>query len=125
MSDLLRKKTKPNKLLNRGQKITPTTTFSLANEGSGGQPVQEAPTKKEAETKSRARKAPAQAGSTTVRVSNSVKEKLNALVTLGISNSVDSLLEILIDEYESAYLTKEEKKQYSLILEIYASKNKK
>lgn len=122
MSDLLRKKTKPNKLLNRGQKITPTTTFSLTDEISSP-PVQETPASKEAET--RASKAQAKTASTTVRVSAPIKEKLNALVTMGIAGSVDSLLEILIEEYESAYLTKEEKKQYALILDIYASKKKK
>lgn len=126
MSDLLRKKTKPNKLLNRGQQITPNTTFSLddvTSNSDGKQPVVETPAAKEVQTKTRTSKV--QAATTTVRVSSSTKEKLNALVTMGIADSVDNLLEILIEEYESAYLTKEEKKQYSLILEIYAAKKKK
>ncbi|OAH58646.1 hypothetical protein AWH48_16750 [Domibacillus aminovorans] len=126
MSDLLRKKTKPNKLLNRGQQITPNTTFTLddvTSKSESKQPVTEAPAQKELETRTRTNKV--QATTTTVRVSTPTKEKLNALVTMGIADSVDNLLEILIEEYESTYLTKEEKKQYSLILEIYAAKKKK
>jgi hypothetical protein len=124
MSDLLKKK--PNKLLNRGKQITPNTTFSLdneTNENDTKQPAQEMLEKKELEIKTRSTKG--QTTTTTVRVSTPTKEKLNALVTMGIADSVDHLLEILIEEYESTYLTKNEKKQYSLILDIYASKKKK
>ncbi|OMP66326.1 DUF5388 domain-containing protein [Domibacillus epiphyticus] len=122
MSDLLKKK--PNKLLNRGKQITPATTFSLDNDIKTREPVKEAETtpKKMPETKTRSTAA---SSTTTVRVSMSTKEKLNALVTMGTADSVDSLLEILIEEYHSTYLTKDEKKQYSLILDIYASKKKK
>ncbi|WP_050184233.1 DUF5388 domain-containing protein [Domibacillus robiginosus] len=119
MSDLLKKK--PNKLLNRGKQITPNTTFSLDNDNFE-KPKLATETKqlekKETQTKR------VQPGTTTVRVSTTTKEKLNGLVTLGIAESVDSLLEILVEEYQSNYLTKEQKKQYSLILDIYASRKK-
>ncbi|MCI2255329.1 hypothetical protein L2D08_13225 [Domibacillus sp. PGB-M46] len=119
MSDLLKKK--PNKLLNRGKQITPNTTFSLDNDSFNKPSIATDPTppeKKETQTKR------VQPGTTTVRVSTTTKEKLNGLVTLGIAESVDSLLEILVEEYQSNYLTKEQKKQYSLILDIYASRKK-
>lgn len=119
MSDLLKKK--PNKLLNRGKQITPNTTFSLDNDSYEKPKITlepKEPEKKEIQTKR------VHPGTTTVRVSTTTKEKLNGLVTLGIAESVDSLLEILVEEYQSNYLTKEQKKQYSLILDIYASRKK-
>lgn len=118
MSDLLKKK--PNKLLNRGKQITPNTTFSLENESRNEVKASPEPEKKETAPTTKK----VHPGTTTVRVSTTTKEKLNGLVTLGIAESVDSLLEILVEEYQSNYLTKEQKKQYSLILDIYASRKK-
>ena len=118
MSDLLKKK--PNKLLNRGKQITPNTTFSLDNDNT--KPVNTVPVSEKKELPAKTKKV--HSGTTTVRVSTTTKEKLNGLVTLGIAESVDSLLEILVEEYQSNYLTKEQRKQYSLILDIYASRKK-
>ncbi|MET1032148.1 DUF5388 domain-containing protein [Domibacillus tundrae] len=118
MSDLLKKK--PSKLLNRGKQITPNTTFSLDNENS--KPVNTVPEPEKKEMAAKTKKV--QPGTTTVRVSTTTKERLNGLVTLGIAESVDSLLEILVEEYQTNYLTKEQRKQYSLILDIYASRKK-
>ncbi|MCP3764647.1 hypothetical protein NLX67_20105 [Domibacillus sp. A3M-37] len=120
MSDLLKKK--PSKLLNRGKQITPNTTFSLDNENS--KPVNTVPVPEPEKKEIAAKTKKVQPGTTTVRVSTTTKERLNGLVTLGIAESVDSLLEILVEEYQTNYLTKEQRKQYSLILDIYASRKK-
>ncbi|MBM7580825.1 DUF5388 domain-containing protein [Jeotgalibacillus terrae] len=119
MSDLLRKKNKP--ILDRGNSIKPKTTFNL-EEAKDTKPV----TESAGTIREPARKKPAST-STTVRVSAMNKDKLNALVTLGVADNVDNLVDILMDEYVTSILSKDEKKQYSMILDVYNLKknNKK
>ncbi|PPA68683.1 DUF5388 domain-containing protein [Jeotgalibacillus proteolyticus] len=113
MSDLLRKKSK--QILDRGASIQPKTTFNLEEE------VRESSSKQKGTSEGRetGRKKAAANSTTTVRVSTLNKDKLNALVVLGVADNVDNLVDILMDEYISSILSKDEKKQYSLILDVY------
>lgn len=116
MSNLLNKNPK-KKLLERGPQISPASQFKL-DSVEQMQPVvtesaQNTETKK---TVSSERKA------TSVRVRKSTRNKLNALVSLNKADTIDDLLDIMIDEYMSTNLLKDEKKQFDLILELYKSK---
>lgn len=61
--------------------------------------------------------------STTTRLSYRNKDRINALVTLKGLNSVDELLDVLIDEHE-ATLTSDEKRELRTIVAIYQKKRK-
>lgn len=113
MSDLLRKK---NKLLERGAPIVPERVFTMDDLNTVSKdPVEEKkPAKKN--TRTTAEK------TTTVRVSAATKNKLNAMVTVGIADTVDQLTDVLIDEYISNILSKEEKKQLNIVLDLYKTK---
>ncbi|AQQ55249.1 DUF5388 domain-containing protein [Planococcus lenghuensis] len=119
MSDLLRKKPKK---IERSESVVPKSTFSFPETTVAHQEkVVEVPSEKE--KSSIKTKKPAEK-TTTVRVSVAMKHKLNALVTLGVADSVDQVTDILFDEYVNNILSKEEKKQLELILELYRSKLK-
>lgn len=113
MSDLLRKKPKK---IERSPTVTPKTTFS----------VNDLPQQSKEEVIVEKKAAPSKLGvtekTTTVRVSVSMKNKLNALVTMGIADTVDQLTDVLIDEYVTNILSKDEKKQLEIILDLYKSK---
>jgi hypothetical protein len=114
MSDLLKKKT--SKRLDRGQQIHPSKMFNLEKE---------VPIAEQDNVKPVISKKPINVDkTTTVRVSTSTKDRLNALVTLGTAETVDHLVDILMDEYISNILSKDEKKQLDLIFELYRSKRK-
>ncbi|PUB09480.1 DUF5388 domain-containing protein [Paenisporosarcina sp. OV554] len=116
MSDLLRKKS-PG-LIQRSQTAVPKNTFN----------IKELETKKEPDTTPVPKKATNSnviaEKSTTVRVNMSTKNKLNALVTIGIAPTVDDVIDLLINDYHSNILTKDERKQYEIIFELYKSKTK-
>lgn len=113
MSDLLRKKPKK---IERSPTVTPKTTFSVNDLPQ--QLKEEVPEKKVSPAK------PISAEkTTTVRVSVAMKNKLNALVTMGIADTVDQLADVLIDEYVTNILSKDEKKQLEIILDLYKSKS--
>lgn len=114
MSDLLKRKPKK---IERSQTVAPKTTFSLNDLPELSheevvverkQPLKPATTEK----------------TTTVRVSVGMKNKLNALVTMGVADSVDQLTDVLIDEYVTNILSKDQKKQLEIILDLYKSKMK-
>lgn len=117
MSDLLKRKPKR---IERSQTVTPRTTFSLNDLPE--QPTEEVIEKKVHETKVVEKKAAIAEKTTTVRVSVGMKNKLNALVTMGVADSVDQLADVLYDEYVNNILSKDEKKQLEIILELYKSK---
>ena len=52
------------------------------------------------------------------------KSKLNALVTLGIAPNVDEVTDLLINDYLTNILTKDERKQFEIILGLYKKKMK-
>ena len=119
MSDLLRKK-QPGKI-QRSQTVMPKNTFD----------IKEVETKKEPDkTAEVVSKKPVNTSnvvaekSTTVRLNMSTKNKINALVTLGIASTVDDVTDLLINDYISNILTKDERKQFEIIFELYKSKSK-
>lgn len=57
-----------------------------------------------------------------VRVKRSTRNKLNALVSLNKADTIDELIEIMIDEYMSVNVLKDEKKQFDLVMELYKLK---
>ncbi|MGE6489724.1 DUF5388 domain-containing protein [Paenisporosarcina sp. NPDC076898] len=120
MSDLLRKK-QPAKI-ERSQNVVPKNTFNIKE----FEPIQEP--KKESAPPSSTKKANnsnvTTEKTTTVRVSVNTKNKLNALVTLGIATTVDDVTDLLINDYLTNILTKDERKQFEIIFDLYKSKAK-
>lgn len=120
LSNLLNN-SKKKKLLDRGPKITPAQEFTLNDadtketEGSSVEPealkvvVNEKPKKTKQST-------------TTVRVEKLTRSKLNALVQMGKAETVDVLVDILIDEYVNHQLLKDEKKTYDILLNVLRKK---
>lgn len=129
MSNLLNNGKPKKRLLDRGPKIVPTQEFKLdsTNETKVEEPVQEekqssekaeqAPTKK-------TKKQDTAAQITTVRVTKATRNKLNALIQLGKADSVDVLLDILLDEYIENNLVKEEKKTFNLVFEVIQKRDR-
>lgn len=114
MSDLLRKK--PNqKLLNRASQIKPAETFSIDTKVTKPAASSPAPQPQQDVKKK----------TTTVRVSDANQNKLNALVTLGVGESVDEVIDVLIGEFENHHLSKEQKKIFALLLETAQKRKKK
>lgn len=116
MSNLLNKNSK-KKLLERGPQISPANQFKLEaveqNESLINEPTKKVETKKVVSTEKKV---------TSVRVKKSTRDKLNALVSLNKADTIDELLEIMIDEYLSANILKDEKKQFDMVVELYKSK---
>lgn len=107
MSDLLNQKRKSPRL-ERPAEVKPQKTFDIKS-------IESTPEEKTIKAKKR---------TTTVRVSQDMKDKLNALVTLGVADSVDATVDILYDEYVNNILDKEERKQLKMMQEIYNKKSK-
>lgn len=118
MSDLLRKK-KPGKI-ERSQTVVPKNVFDIKEVEVSKEPEKtpEPTAKKTVNSNVVSEK------STTVRVNMTTKNKLNALVTLGIASTVDDVTDLLINDYISNILTKDERKQFEIIFELYKSKSK-
>jgi len=119
MSDLLRKK-QPGKI-NRSQTVVPKNTFNI-KEIESNQELKNEPTPLTA-TKSNNSNVTVEK-STTVRVGMNTKNRLNALVTLGIASTVDDVTDLLINDYLTNILTKDERKQFEIIFDLYKSKTK-
>lgn len=113
MSDLLKRKPKK---IEKGVTVTPKTTFTLDElpEPSKAPVIEKTPA---AKVKPRQPEK-----TTTVRVSVPMKNKLNAMVTMGLADSVDQLTDLVVDEYISNILTKDQKKQLDIIYEMYNRK---
>lgn len=117
MSDLLKRKNP--KRIEKGVTVTPKTTFTLDELPAAQEKRQEVTKVKPPVTPRKAEK------TTTVRVSVAMKNKLNAMVTMGIADSVDQLTDLVVDEYISNILTKDQKKQLDIIYDMYNSKTTK
>lgn len=119
LSNLLNNKKK--KLLDRGPKITPAQEFTLSavetNE-TNVSTVEPEPIKIVKEEKPKKTKQ----STTTVRVEKITRSKLNALVQMGKAETVDVLVDILIDEYVNNQLLKDEKKTYDILLNVLRKK---
>ncbi|MEK4082229.1 DUF5388 domain-containing protein [Solibacillus sp. FSL K6-1126] len=117
MSNLLNNKKK--KLLDRGPKITPAQEFTLNNVETNEinvSSVEPEPLRVEEKPKK------TKQSTTTVRVEKLTRSKLNALVQMGKAETVDILVDILIDEYVSHQLLKDEKKTYDILLNVLRKK---
>lgn len=122
MSDLLRKK-QPGKI-QRSQSVMPKNTFNIKDLEDDKENV-----KVPESTSVSIPKKPTVSNivaekSSTVRVNMSTKSKLNALVTIGIASTVDEVVDLLINDYLTNILTKDERKQFEIILELYKRKMK-
>ena len=130
MSNLLNNGKPRKKLLDRGPKIVPAQEFKLeeAVEVKEEAPVQEAeqqepkPAKKTPAKKTKKQDSAAQI--TSVRVTKATRSKLNALIQLGKADSVDVLLDKLLDEYIENNLVKEEKKIFDLVYEVIQKRDR-
>lgn len=119
LSNLLNNKKK--KLLDRGPKITPAQEFTLSDVETNEtyvSTVEPEPLKIVKEEKSKKTKQ----STTTVRVEKITRSKLNALVQMGKAETVDVLVDILIDEYVNHQLLKDEKKTYDILLNVLRKK---
>lgn len=102
------------KLLERGPQIAPTTQFKLDD--------LDRERAQEDRNKERKKAVHADKKITSVRVRKATQHKLNALVNINKAESVDQLIEIMIDEYMDNNVLKEEKKQFDIIMDLYKSK---
>lgn len=110
MSDLLNNQPK-KKLLNRGPKITPTTQFDPTDLSTP-----------ESKQKKAVKESSSQKKDSSVRVKRSTRNKLNALVSLNKADTIDELIDIMIDEYMATHILKDERKQFDLVMELYKLK---
>lgn len=140
MSNLLNNEKPRKKLLQRGPKIVPAQEFKLEStdeaptetiaETSVEVPAQEQPTptptssKVESKTSAKAPKKREVAQITSVRVTKPTRNKLNALIQLGKADNVDTLIDILLDEYIETNLVKDEKKTFNLVLDIIKKRDR-
>lgn len=122
MSDLLRKK-QPGKI-QRSQTVVPKNTFNIKDLETVQEKGQEPESTPVSVPKKTTVSNLVSEKSTTVRVNMSTKSKLNALVTLGIAQTVDEVTDLLINDYLTNILTKDERKQFEIILELYKRKMK-
>lgn len=113
MSNLLNNNKPKKKLLDRGPKIVPAQEFKLEDAKAD---VQEQPTQ--------AKKRTTAAQITSVRVTKATRNKLNTLIQLGKADSVDVLLDHLLDEYIDNHLAAEEQKTFDLIFDVIQKRDK-
>lgn len=120
MSNLLNSNKPKRKLLDRGAKITPEKQFDIAEiEPANKQAIaQEEKVEKKAIPKRRNAQ-----DITSVRVTKSTRNKLNALIQMGKADNVDVLIDILLDEYIDNTLVKDEKKTYGIVLGIIQNRD--
>lgn len=130
MSNLLNNGKPKKRLLERGPKIVPEQEFKLepTEEAEAEAVVQEKqqPTPKTTEEASvkKTKKREVAAQITSVRVTKTTRNKLNALVQLGKADSVDVLIDILLDDYIENNLVKDEKKTFNLVLGVIQKRDR-
>lgn len=122
MSNLLNNGKPRKKLLDRGPKIVPAQEFKLEEtvEVKESAPAQEKQVAKPARkrTAKKTKKQKVETNITSVRVTKSTRNKLNALIQLGKADSVDVLLDTLLDEYIENSLVQDEQKIFNLFYEV-------
>lgn len=135
MSNLLNNNNK-KKLLSRGAAIVPDQQFNIQDVKEDEKPkkvehTEDVVAKKsgaksgaKSDTKSDAPKKKSEATNTSVRVTKQTRSKLNAIIQYGKAENVDSLIDILIDEYIENHFTKEDKKTYELVLKLIQAREK-
>ncbi|MER2109206.1 MAG: hypothetical protein ABS949_19965 [Solibacillus sp.] len=127
MSNLLNNNNK-KKLLSRGAAIVPDQQFNIQDVKEDEKPKKVEHTEdvvaKKSGAKSDAPKKKSEATNTSVRVTKQTRSKLNAIIQYGKAENVDSLIDILIDEYIENHFTKEDKKTYELVLKLIQAREK-
>lgn len=131
MSNLLNNNNK-KKLLSRGAAIVPDQQFNIQDVKEDEKPkkvehTEDVVAKKsgaKSGAKSNAPKKKSEATNTSVRVTKQTRSKLNAIIQYGKAENVDSLIDILIDEYIENHFTKEDKKTYELVLKLIQAREK-
>lgn len=126
MSNLLNNGKPRKKLLERGPKIVPAQEFKLesgAETNAESKSQKQQPEAKPVEEAKQARKRES-AQITSVRVTKTTRNKLNALIQLGKADNVDVMIDILLDEYIENNLVKDEKKTFNLILDILQKRDR-
>ncbi|EHO5110641.1 hypothetical protein HB790_14215 [Listeria welshimeri] len=113
MSDTSKQLLSKPKTIERSKQIEPTSSFSRNNIFTSNTETQKNVSSKKTVEKT-----------TTARLSFRNKDKMNALVALKGLDSVDELLDILIDEHE-AVLTTDEKRELRTMVQIYEKKRSK
>ena len=131
MSNLLNNNNKPKKkLLDRGPKIVPAQEFKLEEVTESNEVVEVAPTqepqqpKKATKPAKKTKKRSKDTDITSVRVKKATRNKLNTLIQLGKGDSVDELLDVVLQEYLENSLLTEEKKTFDLLLEVIQKRDK-
>ena len=128
MSNLLNNGKPRKKLLDRGPKIVPAQEFKLEEtaEVKENAPAQEKQATKPARkrTAKKTKKQKVETNITSVRVTKSTRNKLNALIQLGKADSVDVLLDHLLDEYIENHLAQEEQKTFDLIFDVIQKRDR-
>lgn len=128
MSNLLNNGKPKKRLLDRGPKIVPAQEFKLesAEEVEAEAPVQEEqqPEKAKQAPAKKTKRQDTAAQITSVRVKRATRNKLNTLIQLGKADSVDVLIDILLDEYIENNLVKDEKKTFSIVLDVIQKRDK-
>ena len=126
MSNLLNNGKPRKKLLERGPKIVPAQEFKLdavEEAEAESKPQKQQPEAKPAEETKKTKKRES-AQITSVRVTKATRNKLNALIQLGKADSVDVMIDILLDDYVENNLVKDEKKTFNLILDILQKRDR-
>lgn len=116
--NLLQKKNKKNSLLDRKESTTPKTTFNRENIYSVKEEAKIEPTILEPEQKKNKKKK-----TTTIRCEVSTSHRINAFVTVSGHDSVNELLEVLLDEHEQTY-TADERREIRTLIDVYKRKEK-
>ena len=128
MSNLLNNGKPRKKLLERGPKIVPAQEFKLdafeetETESKPQQEQQQPEAKPAKETKKTKKRESAQI--TSVRVTKPTRHKLNALIQLGKADSVDMMIDLLLEDYIENNLIKDEKKTFNLVLDILQKRDR-
>lgn len=117
MSDNLLNK-KKGSLLQRKEEIKPKESFSRDSIYTVTKTEDASSKNKELSRKKTVDK------TTTIRCSATTSNRLNAIVTSFGLDSVNELLEILIDNYETS-LTPDERREIKTLVEVYSRKSKK
>lgn len=114
MSDLLKRKNP--KRIEKGVTVKPESTFSMDEFTK----PKATPAKKKPAAKPTKQVVN---DTTTVRISGAMRDLLNAMVTVGLAESIDQLTDMLSHEYMETTLTKDQRKQVNIVYEMYRAKN--
>jgi hypothetical protein len=117
--NLLNKNKERRNLLERKEEVKPQQSFNRSSLFT----VNESEHTNEDKKKDTSRKK-IKSKTTTIRCAADTSHRLNAIVTSFNLDSVNELIEILLDNYEAS-LTTDERREIKTLLEVYQRKSKK